>query len=148
MSMDSPAGAEGTQPEPFHALALAASLTVKDLDASLAWYRDVVGFTVDQQHERQGKVVAVAVRAGDVRILLNQDNGARGWDRVKGEGFSLQITTSQDVDAIAERIRARGGTLDSEPADMPWGARVFRLVDPDGFRFTITSMRPAPPKPA
>ncbi|HEV3048770.1 MAG TPA: VOC family protein [Longimicrobium sp.] len=141
MSMDSPAGAEGTQPEPFHALALSASLTVKDLQASLAWYRDVVGFTLDSEHEREGKVVAVAVRAGDVRLLLNQDNGARGWERTKGEGFSLQITTSQDVDAVAERIRARGGTLASEPADMPWGARVFRLVDPDGFRFAISSPR-------
>jgi uncharacterized glyoxalase superfamily protein PhnB len=141
MSMDSPARVEDTQPEPFHALALSASLTVKDLQASLAWYRDVVGFTLDSEHEREGKVVAVAVRAGDVRLLLNQDNGARGWERTKGEGFSLQITTSQDVDAVAERIRARGGTLDSEPADMPWGARVFRLVDPDGFRFAISSPR-------
>jgi len=36
-------------------LALAASLTVKDLPKSLTWYRDVVGFAVDQQYEREGK---------------------------------------------------------------------------------------------
>ena len=32
-----------------------------------------------------------------------------------------------------------GGILDSEPADMPWGARIFRLKDPDGFKLTISS---------
>jgi hypothetical protein len=30
-----------------------------------------------------------------VRILLNQDDGAKGFDRVKGEGFSLMFTTAQ-----------------------------------------------------
>jgi uncharacterized glyoxalase superfamily protein PhnB len=29
----------------------------------------------------------------------------------------------------------------SEPVDMPWGARVFRLTDPDGFRIVIASER-------
>jgi uncharacterized glyoxalase superfamily protein PhnB len=118
---------------------LAASLTVKDLSASLAWYRDVFGFAVDRQHERGGKLVAVSLRAGDVRLLLGQDDGAKGIDRVKGEGFSMQITTSQSIDEIADGIKARGGTLDSEPADMPWGPRMFRLKDPDGFKFVISS---------
>jgi uncharacterized glyoxalase superfamily protein PhnB len=138
MSSESPASADAP-PESFHARALTASLTVKDLAASLAWYQDVMGFAVDQRHEPGGTLVAVSLRAGNVRILLNQDNGARGWDRSKGEGISLQITTDQDVDPYAARIRAAGGTLDSEPADMPWGGRAFRLHDPDGFKFAITS---------
>jgi uncharacterized glyoxalase superfamily protein PhnB len=58
---------------------------------------------------------------------------------VKGEGFSLMITTDDDIDELAARIKAAGVTLDLEPADMPWGARVFRLHDPDGFRLTISS---------
>jgi uncharacterized glyoxalase superfamily protein PhnB len=53
------------------------------------------------------------------------------------------ITTAQDIDAIAERIRAGGGTLDSEPADMPWGVRAFRVRDPDGFRISFSSPRPS-----
>ena len=128
----------------FEARSLSTSLTVKDLEASLAWYRDVVGFTVDQQHEREGVVRAVSFSAGAVQLLINQDDGAKGMDRVKGEGFSLMFTTSQDIDAIARGITERGGTLDSEPADMPWGARVFRLRDPDGFRLVITSERSNP----
>ena len=129
------------KPAAFEARSLSTSLTVKDLQASLAWYRDVVGFTVSQQHEREGVVRAVSLSAGAVQLLLNQDDGAKGMDRVKGEGFSLMFTTSQDVDAIAKGITERGGTLDSEPADMPWGARVFRLRDPDGFRLVISSER-------
>ena len=129
------------EPESFRGRALSASLTVKDLQTSLAWYRDVAGFIVDQQHERDGKLRAVSLKAGQVRLLINQDDGAKGWDRVKGEGFSLQITTAQDVDALAKRIVERGGSLASEPADMPWGARVFRVQDPDGFKLMISTER-------
>ncbi len=110
-------------------ISLDASFTVNDLEKSLAWYRG-------------GKVVAISLSAGAVRLLLAQDDGAKGWDRVKGEGCSLQITTDGDITAIASGIKARGGTLDTEPTDTPWGVRIFRLRDPDGFRFTVTSPRP------
>ena len=129
-----------TQPESFRGRSLAASLTVSDLPRSLAWYRDVVGFTVDRKFEREGRLAAVALKAGGVELLLTQDDGARGAERIKGEGFSLQITTTQDVDALAKRIKDRGGLLTTEPADV-WGARVFRMQDPDGFRLTISSQR-------
>jgi uncharacterized glyoxalase superfamily protein PhnB len=126
-------------PESFRGRNLSASITVKDLGASLDWYRNVLGFTLDQKYEREGKLVAASVKAGNVRILLGQDDGAKGWDRTKGEGFSLMITTAQDVNELARSVKARGGTLESEPADMPWGVRAFRLRDPDGFRFTVSS---------
>ena len=126
------------QPESFRARSLSASLTVKDLAKSLAWYEGIVGFTVDRKHEREGKLVAISLKAGDVRILLNQDNGAKGWDRTKGEGFSLQFTTTQSVDDIAKRIKDLGGTLDTEPTDVPWGARMFRVTDPDGFKLVFS----------
>ena len=124
------------------AQSLEASLTVRDLPASVAWYRDVLGFTLDREYRRDGRLLAVALRAGAVQLLLGQDDGARGPDRVKGEGFSLQVTTAQDVDEMAARIRARGGELETEPADV-WGKRAFRLREPDGFRFTISSPRGA-----
>jgi uncharacterized glyoxalase superfamily protein PhnB len=129
--------------ESFRARTLSAALTVKDLQKSLAWYQDVLGFAVDRKHEREGKLMAVSLKAGDVRVLIGQDDGARGWDRVKGEGFSLQITTDQNIDEIANRIKKLGGILESEPADMLWGPRMFRLRDPDGFKLTISSARAA-----
>ena len=142
MTVNSPSAhsdTTATDSTPFTATGLGVSLTAKDLPASVAWYRDVVGFTVEQEYVRDGTLRAVALRAGDVRILLNQDDGGRGWERVKGEGFSLSFTTPESVDAIADRIKARGWTLDSQPEDKPWGARMFRLRDPDGYKLSITS---------
>lgn len=143
MSADASAGdgvfSRRTQPESLRARTLSVSLTVKDLQKSIAWYRDVVGFSVDREIERDGKLRSIALKAGDVRFLINLDDGAKGWDRVKGQGFSLRLTTTQDVDELAHRIRERGGTLELEPTDMPWGARLFRVRDPDGFLWSISS---------
>lgn len=122
----------------FVAESLQASLTVDDLAASVAWYRDVVGFTVDREHRRDERLFAVSLSAGTARILLTQDDGTRGADRVKGAGFSLMLTTTQSIDDLAAGIQARGGALELPPTDMR-GMRAFRIQDPDGFRFTIAS---------
>lgn len=122
------------------AASLEASLTVASVGRSRDWYRDVLGFTVDREFERDGSLFAASMRAGTARILLSQDNGAKGEDRAKGAGFSLQFTTTQDVDTVANRAKNAGATLDTEPTDA-WGARVFRLRDPDGFRLVISSQR-------
>ncbi|MEA2239397.1 MAG: hypothetical protein QOC81_4121 [Thermoanaerobaculia bacterium] len=132
-----------TDAQSFVGRTLSASLTVKDLQTSLEWYQNVLGFTIDRRHEREGKLMGVSLKAGDVQILIGQDDGARGWDRVKGEGFSLRITTEQNIDELANGIKSRGGKLLLEPVDMPWGARVFRVEDPDGFKIAITSIPPA-----
>lgn len=125
---------------PLLAQSLDASLTAGDLSRSRDWYRDVLGFTIDREYARDDRVFAVAMRAGTIRLLLTQDDGAKGATRAKGEGFSLQITTPQDIDAIAAHAKEAGATLDTEPMDA-WGARVFRLRDPDGFRLVISSPR-------
>jgi len=134
--------ANETAPATLIAKSLEASLTVADIRSSVAWYRDVLRFSVDREFERDGRLFAVSLRAGTIRILLTQDDGAKGVDRVKGEGFSLQITTAQDIDALAANARRAGAVLDSEPADA-WGARVFRIRDPDGFRLVLSSPRDA-----
>lgn len=126
--------------ETLQADSLEASLTVADLERSEAWYCDALGFSVDRRHERGGRVIAVSLRAGAVRILLSQDDGAKGLDRRKGEGISLQITTSQPAADIAARLKANGSALDMEPTRMPWGPTALRVRDPDGFRLTISSV--------
>jgi glyoxylase I family protein len=117
---------------------LSASLTVKDIRASLAWYRDVLGCTIAREFERDGVLRAVSLRAGAAQILITQDDGKKGADRVKGEGMSLMLTTAESIDELAAQAKAHGATLDSEPADQG-GRRAFRLRDPDGFRFTIAT---------
>lgn len=124
----------------FVAQKLGASLTVASLQQSVAWYRDVIGFAVAREYSPRGTLIAVALSAGSVEILLTQDNGAQGAERVKGQGFSLQFTTTQDIDELAAGIVERGGVLDDPPFDAG-GARAFRLRDPDGFKLVFSSPR-------
>ena len=130
---------DDSKPETLRLSGITPALTVGDIDASLVWYRDVVGFHVQETWENEGKVGGAALVAGVGRLLLIQDDWAKGRDRVKGVGFRLHMATSADVDGLAAGIEQRGGTLESPPADMPWGGRAFSLVDPDGFGITISS---------
>ncbi len=125
----------------LNATNLGCSITCRDVGASIAFYRDNVGFSVDQTFEREGKVVAAVVGAGDIRIVLNQDDGKLGWDRIKGQGFYLQINVAgvADVDAAAARLKAAGCALLNEPEDRPWGVRMFQFRDPDGFKLGVSS---------
>jgi predicted enzyme related to lactoylglutathione lyase len=125
----------------INATTLGCSITCKDLDASIRFYRDAIGFAVAQTFERDGKPVAAVVGSGDIRIVLNQDDGKLGWDRIKGQGFYLQfnVPTLADVDAAAARIKTAGGTLLSEPEDRPWGERMFQFKDLDGFKLGVSA---------
>ena len=127
------------KPESLRLRSISPALTVNDLQASIAWYRDIVGFTVEQEWEHEGKVMGVSLVAGTAHLMIAQDDWAKGRDRVKGVGFRMHMVTVQDVDQIAAAIKERGGTLATEPADMPWGVRAFNLVDPDGFQMTVSS---------
>lgn len=125
----------------INATNLGCSLTCNDLPTSIAWYRDVLGFAVAHSFEHEGKVVAAVIVAGDCRIVLNQDDGRLGWDRIKGQGFYLQLNVAgpADVDAAAARLKAAGWALLNEPADRPWGARMFQFKDPDGFKLGVST---------
>jgi catechol 2,3-dioxygenase-like lactoylglutathione lyase family enzyme len=119
-----------------------ASLTVKDLERSVRWYTDAIGFIVTQRHERAGRLVAVSLKAGTAAIVLGQDDGAKGWERARGEGITLQFETGQNVDALAARVTAYGWPLLSEP-DAAWGPRALRVADPDGYRLVFSGLRDA-----
>lgn len=123
-----------------HALNLTSagpSLTVNDIEKSLAWYRDVLGFAVAERWEQNGKLEGVELKAGKVTFWIGQDDWKKGRNRAKGDGFRMYCETDEDVDQIAQRIKARGGVLLQEPTDQPWGGRSFALADPDGFKITI-----------
>jgi catechol 2,3-dioxygenase-like lactoylglutathione lyase family enzyme len=112
------------------------SYTVNDVDKSLRWYRDVMGFVVGDRWEEGGKLLGVEMVAGEVSFYLTQDDWKKGRDRVKGEGFRIYCTTAQDVDGLAKQVKARGGTLEREP-NTEMGSRNFAVVDPDGYRISI-----------
>ncbi len=129
------------QPETLRLRGISPSLTATDLQRSIAFYRDVLGFVVGEGWKENGVVAGVEIRAGAVSFYLNQDDFAKGRDRKKGEGTRLYCRTAQDLDRVAAQIKARGGVLDREPTDMPWGERVFMISDPDGFKLTFTQAR-------
>jgi uncharacterized glyoxalase superfamily protein PhnB len=129
------------QPEPFRPRSLGLSLTVKNFPTSLAWYTEVLGFSKLRDFVRDGVVTGAALAAGDVEISINQDDGKKGKDRALGQGFSIRLTTDQSIDDVAARVKEGGGTLESEPADMPWGARIFVITDPDGYKLVVSSPR-------
>src|SRR5215813_14205706 len=114
------------------------SFTVNDLDKSLGWYRDVLGFAVEETWKNpDGKVVGVSLKGGGVSFMIGQDDWQKGRDRKKGEGFRIYCETKKSVDDLAKKIEAKGGRLDSGPTDQPWGVRDITVTDPDGFKITI-----------
>src|SRR5215475_4477267 len=125
---------ERKQPETLRLRSVLPSLTVNDIAVSLAWYRDVLGFVVTQEMQREGKLVGAMLKAGTVELLLTQDDFAKGRDRQKSIGLRLYNVTDQDVDQLAAAIVSRGGVLAQPPKDEPWGTRDFAVTDPDGFQ--------------
>ena len=138
--MNEPYDSERANPETLRVQGIVPAFTATDLQASLTFYRDHLGFHVDQAHEWEGKVMGYTLVAGTQRLLLNQDDGAKGV-RVKGLGMRLYLEATQPVDQVAADIKARGGSLDSEPEDTEWGARAFSVTDPDGFNLTILNWK-------
>lgn len=128
--------AQRQQPETLRLRSLMPTFTVNDIERSLAYYRDALGFSVKDRWEEAGKLRGAEVVAGSVTIGLSQDDFAKGRDRVKGVGFRLWCTTAQDLDAFAARIRARGGAAEG-PAELPEGGRALTVTDPDGFKLSF-----------
>ena len=117
-------------------VSVAPGFTVNDAEKSVAWYRDVLGFTVKQRWEPEGRFVGAEMASGAVTLNLGQDDWKLGRDRLKGQGTRMYIMTGPKIDAFAARIKARGGSLDQEPKD-GWGVRYFAIKDPDGFNLTF-----------
>jgi predicted lactoylglutathione lyase len=125
------------QPESLRLRSIMPTFTANDLQLSLAWYRDGLGFYVAERWEEGGRLEGVMLKAGTCEFGLSQDDFSKGRDRAKGVGFRLWCTTTQDVDAIAARLRAFGGKIVEEPGER-YDTYGFTAQDPDGFKITIS----------
>jgi catechol 2,3-dioxygenase-like lactoylglutathione lyase family enzyme len=123
------------QPETLRLRAVMPVLSVADLERSLAWYRDILGFVVAEEGRKDGRLTAVQLKAGKVRFLLRQDPEARGR-RHQLQGVHLLCATRQDVDKLAASIQVRGGRVEEAPGEAHAG-RDFTVLDPDGVRISI-----------
>ncbi|HEU5155304.1 MAG TPA: VOC family protein [Gemmatimonadales bacterium] len=126
------------EPQSLRLRHITPGITVNDLGRSIAFYTEGLGFIIKERWEEEGKLAGVELWAGAAQLVLTQDDFKKGRDRVKGVGIRLWFYTAQDLDGLAARAKAAGIVLDQEPSDMPWGARVFMLTDPDGFKISFT----------
>jgi catechol 2,3-dioxygenase-like lactoylglutathione lyase family enzyme len=124
------------QPESLRLRSMMPTFTVGDIERSVAWYRDGLGFYVAERWEDGGKLQGARLKAGACELGLSQDDFSRGRDRPKGVGFRVWCETAQDIDAIAQRLRAFGGTITEEPGNH-WDSYSFTAQDPDGFKLTV-----------
>lgn len=113
-------------------------LTVTDLERSVRFYTDVLGFIVGERYTgSDGALQGVTLKAGVCELGLSQDDWVKGRDRQRGVAVRIWCTTAQDVDALAKRIKARAYPLTQEPKDESFGGRSIALDDPDGFHLSI-----------
>ena len=136
-----PAKSPRRQPETLRLRKITPSFTATDLQRSIAFYRDVLGFVIGEEWRENGTLQGCEVHAGAITFMLGQDDFAKGKDRPKGIGTRVWCHTTQDLDRLAAEMKARGGVLDQEPQLMSWGDRVFMISDPDGFKLTFVQAR-------
>jgi len=115
-----------------------AILAVADVDASLAWYRDHLGFEVEATFD--DPAYAILTQAGARLSLAEQGHPAEDRPGVEmtapADRSKLQVALVLEVDdcrGAYEELRGAGVEFLTEPFSPPWGgARVF-AVDPDGY---------------
>ena len=88
-----------------------------------------------------GGVMHAELRIGDSLIFLGDEMpemGARSPLALGGSPVTLNIYT-EDCDAVFQRAISAGATAVMPPADMFWGDRYGRLVDPFGHQWGIAT---------
>ena len=112
-------------------------LVVRDLDASIAYYRDVLGFSLDFSYGEPA--FYAGVRRGGVSLHLH---AAARAPRPPGHG-SVYVFVD-DVDPYFEQIRDRSARVGAPPDNRPYGLRDFDCLDLDGNRLVFAGPT-APP---
>jgi len=120
------------------------ALTVTDLDVSLTWYRDVLGFQrvpqLDYDHPDGGGRAVVMVEPGSNAGLVLHHHGAN-----QGERFAEHRT---GLDHVCFRVRDRAAIeawqrrferlgVEHSPAAEQAGALFLVFRDPDGIQLEL-----------
>ncbi len=120
---------------------LVPELLVTDLEASLAFWRDLCGFAV--AYERRDECFAYLTR-GAAHVMLEQEGVGRNWitgplERPLGRGINFQIAVD-DLDPILASLKAAKHqpflapeTKHYRVGDEELTVRQFLVTDPDGY---------------
>src|SRR4051794_30810831 len=117
-------------------------ILVDDPDAALAFYRDILGLTVQNEVAQGGFrwIVLASESQPEIQIVLSEPHAGRSQEDgdalaallAKGELRPVQFR-SDDLDATFEKVAGTpGAEVLQEPASQPWGARDAAVRDPAG----------------
>ena len=101
-----------------------------DFDASLAFYRDVLGWSVTHDWGGNGKGRGALLSGGGIKVVI-----AERVPESPGNGAAnARPDVHLDIHDIDERFRAlpKGTHVVIEPEATHWGTRWFVVRDPDG----------------
>jgi len=112
-------------------------LLVRDFDACVAFYRDVIGFPVAMHIEHAkfaefdtGVTALEIYDRGQMAEIVGRAAAPATDGAIDHALLTLQVDS---VDEGYESLRARGVQFDVPPTDRPdWGARTAHFRDPDG----------------
>jgi glyoxylase I family protein len=120
----------------------ATLIQVFDMPASLAFYRDVMGFQVVSDAPEDGRCDWVWLKSGESELMLNTayESEARppapDAARIAAHGDTILYFACEDVEAAASVLRARG-VASREPIVTLYGMKQVYLQDPDGYAICL-----------
>lgn len=105
-------------------------LHVSDVEASLRFYINQLGFTSPWRYEEEGRVhVAQVDREGCALILADT------WPDKTGKGLMFISLNTEDPDALVAKVDALRAELEAKGVPVKegsWGYRLLVVDDPDG----------------
>jgi catechol 2,3-dioxygenase-like lactoylglutathione lyase family enzyme len=104
-------------------------LYVSKLDASIAYYRDRLGFKFDWTDGDPPDFASVS--RGDTQIFM--------CERCQGHPGSWLWVSTPDVDKLYADLVRRGARVQARPENKPWGVREMQVADLDGNVLRIGS---------
>lgn len=110
-------------------------IRVKDMDTSIAFYRDTLGLDLIEHFELPGADATLAFlkdpRSGfEIELTYNHD----GRDYDLGSGFGHMAFFVESVDAKHAELTSKGVTFSLEPKTMKNGTRIAFADDPTGYK--------------
>jgi predicted enzyme related to lactoylglutathione lyase len=113
----------------------------EDLDAAVAFYRDVLGLTEQAAFSGEGDARVVILDAGRATLELANPAQKRMIDEVEvGRQVAPRIRVAFEVDdaaAATAALEGAGATVIAPPVETPWRSLNSRLDAPAGLQLTL-----------